>query len=56
MELNEIVNVLNETKNKIASIEDMISDYEKCSSEKSKQILLAAITKYTSEFKTSTAR
>lgn len=51
MELTEINQVVEDTEKKIKNIKDMIIDYNACVNETSKTVLLAAISKYASQFK-----
>lgn len=56
MTLEEIENVLKLVDTKIATIKDIIADYNVCNSQQSKTILLAAAGKLVAEFKPTTVR
>lgn len=51
MDINEIQNIVIETEKKIANLKEMIVDLNTCKNEMSQSILLAAISKYASQFK-----
>ncbi len=51
MDINEIQTIVIETEKKIANLKEMIVDLNTCKNEMSQSILLAAISKYASQFK-----
>mgnify|MGYP003500964991 CR=1 FL=1 len=51
MEINEVQTIIADTEKKIANLKEMIDDYNVCKNETAKSVLLAAISKYASQFK-----
>lgn len=53
MEFAEIQTIITDTEKKITNLKEMMVDYNACKNETAKSILLAAISKYASQFKSS---
>lgn len=56
MEISEVNSIVEDIEKRIKNIKDMLVDYNVCTSETSKSILLAAISKYVSQVKPQTTK